>query len=219
RRLPGHGEIEPGLQPLLEDLVGEVLVQRVLLRHVVEHLVEGLGVVLLHALDGAPDAHAERGHRVERERVQVVVGHHDERVGPGRGEALAHAGDLGHALDRLPPPLVAAGALVVVGIEHVGHGAGEDDLAHSGLLGERSVADRSGSALPTQGAPARVLRPRCSATRLGPSEGPTWLKRSTTCSAPTWPALPTGAPTGTPSPTRAWRASSARSIASSARAP
>ncbi len=209
---------KPAVQSLLEDLVGQVLVQRVLLRHVVEHRVEGLGVVLLHPLHGAADAHAERGHRVERERVEVVVGHHDERVGPRRGEALAHPGDLGHARDDLPAPVVAAGALVVVGIEHVGHGAGEDDLAHAGLLGERSVADRSGRADRTQG--ARVLRPRCPATRLGPPGGtPTWPRHSTTCSAPTWPASPTAAPTGTPSPTRASRASSARSIASSAPAP
>ena len=120
----------PDAEPLLQNLVGEVLVQRVLLRHVVEHRVEGLGVVLLHALHGAADADAEGRHRVERERVQVVVGHHDQRVGAGGREALAHPGDLGHAVGDHPAPLVAAGALVVVGIEHVRHRAREDDLAH-----------------------------------------------------------------------------------------
>ena len=91
----------------------------VLRRHVIEHLVEGLGVVLHHALDLLADADADGGHAVERERVHVVVRHHDQRVGLSLHEAVAHPRDGRHGLGHLLPAEVAARGLVVVGIQHV----------------------------------------------------------------------------------------------------
>ena len=93
--------------------------QRVGDGHVVQHLVERLGVVLDHPLNVTADADAQCRHAGEREGVEVVVGHHDERVGLRRREPLAHPGNLDHGGFDLLPSDRAAGVIVVVGIEHV----------------------------------------------------------------------------------------------------
>ena len=129
-RLPRQRQVEAGAEPVFEDPVRQLLVQGVALRHAVEDLVERLRLVLNHPVDVTADPDADRRHRVEGERVEVVVGDDDQRIGTVREQRVAELPDLGHARLDLASTAQAARRLVVVGIEHVRHRGGEHDLAH-----------------------------------------------------------------------------------------
>ena len=125
-QLVAEGEVEAGVQATAQDVRRELLVavEPEPREPELALLVVPVGVV------GGRLAHEELGHVVEPQLVEVVAADHDEHVGPGPGQRLAEALDLGDPLVRERRALLPDGGARAVVEGVVRRGDDGDDLRH-----------------------------------------------------------------------------------------